>query len=78
MKTRCCLQSADGEAASALTLSAIKTWNGLYHCFDLIDRDELRAFKLARRVVLARTPQEVFGFEATRRIVPANCGRHGV
>ena len=50
---------------------APKSRNALYDGFHLIDGDQARAFKLARRILVARTPKKVLVIEAEMGIVPA-------
>ena len=45
--------------------------NVSYHRLHLLDRDEARAFELARRVLVAWAPEEILVIEAMARIVPA-------
>ena len=51
----------------ALVFERAKTRQALERGFHVIDRDQPRAFELARRVLVARAPQEVLVVEAKMR-----------
>src|SRR5262249_52053289 len=48
-----------------------KAWNAPDYFLHMLDRDQTRAFELAWRALVARTPEEVLVVEPVRRVVPA-------
>ena len=58
-------------ALAALVVERAKAGDALERGFHVVDRDQPRAFELARRVLVPRAPQEILVVEAVVRVVPA-------